>query len=211
MNYRLLKTQVHKLQDGSPGNDTESILEKLLSLEGRRCPNSLQNALLQKSLFYMEPGFWLNDINNAAMDDAKSDIEGSETSEISETEFLQQNDGDSDSDSVDEDYDDDYLYLWHLVEGFEELEHRWKLFSSTALRYAVLWGDYIRQPYLEIMNAQAEAYFPEALYLYSHLVPQLPIDDNQDLNASSEESGYDAKSVNQESPGVCSLDNGLGQ
>ncbi|KAF5721052.1 hypothetical protein FGLOB1_413 [Fusarium globosum] len=96
----------------------------------------------------MEPGFWLYDINNAAMEDAKSDIEGSETSEISETEFLQQNDGDSDSDSVDEDYDDDYLDLWHPVEGFEELEHRWELFSLTALRYAVLWGDYIRQPYL---------------------------------------------------------------
>ncbi|CVK91182.1 uncharacterized protein FMAN_09328 [Fusarium mangiferae] len=63
----------------------------------------------------------------------------------------------------------------------------------------------------EIMNAQAKAYFPEALYLYSHFVPQLPIDDNQDINASSEESGYDAKSVNQESPGVCSLDNGLGR
>lgn len=144
------------------------------------------------------------------MDDAQSDIEASETSETSETEFLQQKDRDSHSDSVDDDDDDDYLDLWHPVEGFEELEHRWKLFSSNALRSAVLWDDYIRQPYLEIMNAQAEAYFPEALYLYSHLVPQLPIDDDQDFNASSEESGDDAKFVNQESPGVCSLDNGLG-
>lgn len=33
MNYRLLRTEVHKLQDGSPGNDIESIREKLLSLE----------------------------------------------------------------------------------------------------------------------------------------------------------------------------------
>ncbi|KAF4414830.1 hypothetical protein FACUT_13915 [Fusarium acutatum] len=65
-----------------------------------------------------EPGFWLDDINNAAMDDAPSD------SETSETEFLQQRAGDTDSDSVDEDDDDDYLDLWHPVEGFEELEHR---------------------------------------------------------------------------------------
>ncbi|CZR42506.1 uncharacterized protein FPRO_09809 [Fusarium proliferatum ET1] len=234
MNYRLLKTEVHKLQDGSPGNDTESILEKLLSLEvadvqplskmpycRSLCQVRIKNIqpylepdflilchlemilcaqfedpsqavyspafrcnstkclgvtfkVYDKDKLPREPGFWLNDINNAARDDAKSDIEGSETSEISETEFLQQNDGDSDSDSVGEDYDDDYLDLRHPVEGFEELEHRWKLFSSTALRYAVLWGDYIRQPYLEIMNAQAEAYFPEALYLLQPLGSTTP-------------------------------------
>ncbi|RBQ69879.1 hypothetical protein FVER14953_20885 [Fusarium verticillioides] len=51
-----------------------------------------------------EPGFWLNDINNVAMDDAPSEIEASETSE---TESLQKNDGDSGSDSVDEDDDGD--------------------------------------------------------------------------------------------------------
>ncbi|PNP82390.1 hypothetical protein FNYG_04099 [Fusarium nygamai] len=33
MKYKLLKTEVHKLQDGSPGNDKEAILEKLLTLE----------------------------------------------------------------------------------------------------------------------------------------------------------------------------------
>jgi hypothetical protein len=33
MKYKLLKTEVHKLQDGSPGRDDEAILEKLLSLQ----------------------------------------------------------------------------------------------------------------------------------------------------------------------------------
>ncbi|KAF5598983.1 hypothetical protein FPCIR_2629 [Fusarium pseudocircinatum] len=33
MEYKLPKTEVHKLQDGSPGNDNKAILEKLLSLE----------------------------------------------------------------------------------------------------------------------------------------------------------------------------------
>ncbi|KAF5644200.1 uncharacterized protein FTJAE_2889 [Fusarium tjaetaba] len=110
------------------------------------------------------------------MDDAPSDIKASET------KFLQQNDGDSDR--------------------FEELEHRWKRFSSTILHNAVLWGDYTRQPYLAIMNAQAEAYFPDILHLYSHLVPRDLINDDQDVNAGSEESGEDAESVNDGSPGV---------
>lgn len=204
MNYRLLKAEVHKLQDGSPGNDTESILEKLLSLEVAdvqplsKMPycRSLCQVRIKNIQPYLEPDFLIlchlemilcaqfEDPSQAVYSPAfrcnstkclgVTFIEGSETIEISETEFLQQNDGDSDSDSVGEDYDDDYLDLRHPVEGFEELEHRWKLFSSTALRYAVLWGDYIRQPYLEIMNAQAEAYFPEALYLLQPLGSTTP-------------------------------------
>ncbi|KAF4414831.1 hypothetical protein FACUT_13916 [Fusarium acutatum] len=56
------------------------------------------------------------------------------------------------------------------------------------------------------MNAQAEAYFPDILHLYNHLVPQLPVNDDQDVNAGSEESGDDVESVNEGSPGVGSLD-----
>jgi hypothetical protein len=42
MKYKLLKAEVHKLQDGSPGNDEEAILKKLLTYtRGRRCPTSL--------------------------------------------------------------------------------------------------------------------------------------------------------------------------
>ncbi|KAI7762180.1 hypothetical protein ACKAV7_009411 [Fusarium commune] len=33
MKYNLLETEVHKVQDGSPGHDDETILEKLRSLE----------------------------------------------------------------------------------------------------------------------------------------------------------------------------------
>ncbi|KAF5644201.1 uncharacterized protein FTJAE_2890 [Fusarium tjaetaba] len=33
MKCKLLKAEVHKLQDGSPGNDKEAILKKLLTLE----------------------------------------------------------------------------------------------------------------------------------------------------------------------------------
>ncbi|RBR18452.1 hypothetical protein FVER53590_25522 [Fusarium verticillioides] len=33
MKYKLLKAEVYKLQDGSPGNDEEAILKKLLTLE----------------------------------------------------------------------------------------------------------------------------------------------------------------------------------
>ncbi|KAF5611327.1 uncharacterized protein FSUBG_2432 [Fusarium subglutinans] len=33
MEYKLLKTEVHELQDGSPGHDNEAILAKLMSLE----------------------------------------------------------------------------------------------------------------------------------------------------------------------------------
>ncbi|KAF4494626.1 hypothetical protein FAGAP_9226 [Fusarium agapanthi] len=33
MEYKLLKTEVHELQDGSPGHDNEVILAKLMSLE----------------------------------------------------------------------------------------------------------------------------------------------------------------------------------
>ncbi|KAF5672903.1 hypothetical protein FCIRC_8186 [Fusarium circinatum] len=33
MEYKLLKTEVHELQGGSPGHDNEAILAKLMSLE----------------------------------------------------------------------------------------------------------------------------------------------------------------------------------
>ncbi|PNP82389.1 hypothetical protein FNYG_04098 [Fusarium nygamai] len=56
------------------------------------------------------------------------------------------------------------------------------------------------------MNAQAEAYFPDILHLYSHLVPQDLLNDDQEVNAGSEESGGDVESVNGGSPGARSLD-----
>lgn len=102
------------------------------------------------------------------------------------------------------------LDLWHPVEGLEDLGHRWKRFSSTVLHNAVLWGDYTQQPYLAIMSAQAEAYFPDILHLYSHLFPQDLINYDQDVNAGSEESGEDAEFVNDGSPGVRSLDMDMG-
>ncbi|KAF5573350.1 hypothetical protein FPANT_12435 [Fusarium pseudoanthophilum] len=169
MKYKLLKTEVHKLQDGSLGNDKEAILEKLLALKvadmmlcaqfedpyqaayspAFRCNSTkylgVTFKVCDKGKLPHEPSFWLDDINNVAMDDAPSDIEVSVTSE---TEFLQQNDGGSDR--------------------LEELGHRWKRFSSTVIHNDVLWGDYTRQPCLAIMNAQAEAYFPRILHLYSH-------------------------------------------
>nr|RBQ92469.1 hypothetical protein FVER53263_01845 [Fusarium verticillioides] len=137
-----------------------------------------------------EPGFWLNDINNVAMDDAPSEIEASETMSTRMMTAI--------------------LDLWHPVEGLEDLGHRWKRFSSTVLHNAVLWGDYTQQPYLAIMSAQAEAYYPDILHLYSHLFPQDLINYDQDVNAGSEESGEDAEFVNDGSPGVRSLDMDMG-
>ncbi|KAF5664376.1 hypothetical protein FDENT_12900 [Fusarium denticulatum] len=197
--YKLLKTEVHKLQDGSSGNDKEVILEKLLTLkvvdvqrlskmpdfrmilghlEMMLCAQfedpyqavyspafrynstkyrGVPSKVYDKDKLPHEPGFWLDDINNAATDGAPSDIENSETSRT----------------DVDEDGDDDSGAFGALLKDSKSLN----------------------TPYLAIMNAQAEAYLPDILYLYSHLVPQDLINDDQDVDAGSEESGDDAESL----------------